>query len=151
MIIADIEKDIIDLPENYFDVIICGDVLEHLVDPWATLAKLNKWMKSGGLLITSIPNIRELSALSKIYIQGDFEYNPAGGILDKTHLRFFCKKNMKDMLEISGFKVRTMTPSFMFNGIMEKGVNIRRVSSLVTLGLFEQYLALQYVIVAKKE
>jgi 2-polyprenyl-3-methyl-5-hydroxy-6-metoxy-1,4-benzoquinol methylase len=150
MIIADIEKDEINLPESYFDVIICGDVLEHLVDPWASVAKLHKWLKNGGIIIASVPNIRELTAFSKIYLQGDFAYNPEGGILDKTHLRFFCKKNIKNLMESSGCKVEKMIPSFLFTGILEKGVNIRRLSNLLTFGLFTQFLALQYVTIAKK-
>lgn len=151
MIIADIEKDEIDFPANFFDVIICGDVLEHLVDPWVVMQKINLWTKPGGAFISSIPNIRELSAFTKIYILGDFQYNPAGGILDKTHLRFFCKKNIQQLIESGQFQIENMYPTFNFTGLFEKGVNIRRLCNLLTAGIFSQFLALQYVTVAKKK
>ncbi|PWJ60399.1 ubiquinone/menaquinone biosynthesis C-methylase UbiE [Dyadobacter jejuensis] len=150
MFIADIEKDELNIPNNYFDVIICGDVLEHLVDPWAAMEKINKWTKTGGVFIASIPNIRELSAFYHIVLGGSFAYNPEGGIFDKTHLRFFCKKNMRDLFEQKGFDVTEMIPSFMFTGTFEKGVNLRRVSNMLTLGLFNQFLALQYITVGVK-
>lgn len=44
LIIGNIENIDLDLPQDYFDVIICGDVLEHLIDPWNTLKKLHKYL-----------------------------------------------------------------------------------------------------------
>lgn len=78
-----------DLPfKDYFDIIVCDDVLEHLIDPWSTVKKLRRYLKQKGLLIASIPNIREIRALKTIFLKGNFEYSDSG-ILDKTHLRFF--------------------------------------------------------------
>ncbi len=51
LIIGNIENIELDLPNDYFDVIICGDVLEHLVDPWNTMAKLHKHLKQNGVII----------------------------------------------------------------------------------------------------
>jgi 2-polyprenyl-3-methyl-5-hydroxy-6-metoxy-1,4-benzoquinol methylase len=150
MIFADIEKDKIDLSNDYFDVIICGDVLEHLVDPWATMSRLNHWLKPNGTFILSIPNIREFKALYTIYATGNFKYDPSGGILDKTHLRFFCKKNMKEMMQGVNTNIESITPSFQFIGIFERGLNQRRIINAITFGFLEEFLALQYVITAKK-
>ena len=38
-IICDVEEADLRLPTSYFDVIILGDVLEHLVDPWSFLTR----------------------------------------------------------------------------------------------------------------
>jgi 2-polyprenyl-3-methyl-5-hydroxy-6-metoxy-1,4-benzoquinol methylase len=97
LITADIEKIDRELPENYFDVIICGDVLEHLVDPWRTMKKIYKYLKEDGILITSMPNIREYHIMYRIFFLADFRYSDSG-ILDRTHLRFFCKKNILSLL-----------------------------------------------------
>src|SRR5215212_9825648 len=57
--LANIEQDNIDAPQEYFDVIICADVFEHLVDPWAAIKKVAGHLKKEGRLIVSMPNIRE--------------------------------------------------------------------------------------------
>ena len=49
LIIGDIEKSDVVLPKEHFDVIICGDVLEHLVDPWIVIEKLSVSLKEGGV------------------------------------------------------------------------------------------------------
>ena len=38
VMVGDIEIDDFDLPNDYFDCIICNDVLEHLKDPWSILS-----------------------------------------------------------------------------------------------------------------
>lgn len=84
-IIGDIEKINLEFPSEYFDIIICADILEHLYDPWKTVNKLAFYLKKYGFFISSLPNI--------IIVEKDFKYEETG-ILDKTHLRFFCKRNI---------------------------------------------------------
>lgn len=98
------ENFIDDLPENYFDVIYFNDVLEHLVDPYTVLKKVKSKLKPGGVVISSIPNIRYHSALMKLIFAKDWEYQRAG-VMDHTHLRFFTKKSIRRMYEEAGFVV----------------------------------------------
>ena len=77
--IANIEHENIQAPDEYFDIIICADVLEHLVDPWSIIDKVSRCLKKDGLLIVSIPNIREWKTLGKVIFQGDFSYQSSGG------------------------------------------------------------------------
>jgi 2-polyprenyl-3-methyl-5-hydroxy-6-metoxy-1,4-benzoquinol methylase len=139
-ILADVENDNIDLPEEYFDIIICADVLEHLKDPWNVLRKIKKFLKPNGILLASIPNIREIKTLIDIAIKGDFKYVDAG-ILDKTHLRFFCKKNTIELFESTGYKIEKIT----FN-LSPK----RKFLLKLSLGLLEEFLVVQYLVLCKK-
>jgi 2-polyprenyl-3-methyl-5-hydroxy-6-metoxy-1,4-benzoquinol methylase len=41
-----------------FDLILCLDVLEHLVDPWRVVSRLHVIMPEGGYLLASIPNVQ---------------------------------------------------------------------------------------------
>lgn len=143
-ILADIEK--VDLPfENErFDVIICGDVFEHLVDPWATLRKITPLLTKGGLLVTSIPNIRIKNAMFKIYFKGDFGYT-ADGTFDKTHLRFFCKKNMIDMLSTESLQIVDVKRDFDF-----KRNSKPQIFNAMTFNVFEEFLALQFLFAVKR-
>lgn len=145
LIVGDIEKDDVVLPEDYFDVVICGDVLEHLIDPWLVIEKLSVSLKKGGILIASIPNVREVSVLYKILFKGDFQYSESG-MLDKTHLRFFCKKNILKLLSTSKLTVKNVTST-----MMTAKKSRRRVINRLTFGLLEEFLVNQYIVVSQKK
>jgi 2-polyprenyl-3-methyl-5-hydroxy-6-metoxy-1,4-benzoquinol methylase len=147
--IANIEQENIQAKEEYFDIIICADVLEHLVDPWTMVEKLSKYLRKDGLLIVSIPNIREWKTLGKIIFKGDFCYESAGGIMDKTHLRFFCKKNAYQMLNTPILSTIYCKPNFMLKVVPEG--EKRRILNLITFRLFEDFLAIQYLFIARKK
>lgn len=146
--IANIEQDDIDAEEKYFDIIICADVLEHLNDPWAAVDKIQKYLKKNGLLIVSIPNIREWKTLFAIVFKGEFNYQQEGGIMDRTHLRFFCKKNMYQLLNTSTLSPIFCKPNFMMK-IVPEGKK-RRIINMLSFRLFENFLAVQYLFIVKK-
>src|SRR5258708_16594754 len=47
---GNIESVELPFPPSHFDVLIMSEVLEHLIDPWATLRKLRPFLRVGGLL-----------------------------------------------------------------------------------------------------
>jgi 2-polyprenyl-3-methyl-5-hydroxy-6-metoxy-1,4-benzoquinol methylase len=143
-IIADVERQGLDLDPNSFDVIICGDVLEHLRDPWKALLYLVSFLSHDGVFIISLPNILYWKAFARIVL-GDFRYAPAG-VLDITHLRFFCRKNMIDLVRSAGLRVQRIEPSF----LRQRELKNDRIINALSLGLVERFLAQQYLIVAAK-
>lgn len=147
--IANIEREEIAAPKEYFDVILCPDVLEHLTDPWAAVEKIATHLKKGGLLIVSIPNLREWKTLSNIVFKGEFNYQPEGGIMDRTHLRFFCKKNVYSLLTTSSLSPFFCKPNFML-GKEVPGARKRRIFNRLTFRLFEEFLSVQYLFIARK-
>ncbi len=144
-IIGNLDTINLDYPENYFDVVMGGDVLEHLIDPWAVVKNLKKHIKPGGLFITAIPNIKELKTLYTIIFKGDFRYAKSG-ILDRTHLRFFCKKNMIELFSDNGFVVEKIFSNIDTFDIKSE----RRLFNELTFHLFDQFMAKRYFIVARK-
>jgi len=82
------------IPNNYFDLVICNDVIEHLPDHDKFFQSIKNKIKKNGYLIASISNVRFIKNLFEILIKKDWEYKN-NGILDKTHLRFFTKKSLK--------------------------------------------------------
>lgn len=147
--IADIEKENIASPKEYFDVIICADVLEHLTDPWTMVDKIAGHLKSNGLMVVSIPNIREIKTIFKIMLMGNFKYEPSGGILDKTHLRFFCKKNIRQLLTTGSLQPVYCTPNFLLKAVPDG--RKRRIINLLSFGLFEDFLTVQFIFIAQKK
>jgi 2-polyprenyl-3-methyl-5-hydroxy-6-metoxy-1,4-benzoquinol methylase len=144
-IIGDIESMKLPLLENYFDIILCGDVLEHLVNPWKVVEVLTQHLKPNGVFVVSIPNFRDLKTLTKIFINGDFGYESMG-VLDRTHLRFFCKKNILQLLTTTQLQPQSIIPSFIKNPNQKH----RKTLSNLTFGLLEEFLTIQYLIIAKK-
>jgi 2-polyprenyl-3-methyl-5-hydroxy-6-metoxy-1,4-benzoquinol methylase len=95
------------LPDNYFDLVVCNDVIEHMRDHDAFLRGIKSKMKSGAYLVGSIPNIRHFTALIKLLIFKDWPY-ANDGILDRTHLRFFTKKSLRRAFIENGYEIEEL-------------------------------------------
>ncbi len=85
-------------------MILALDVLEHLVDPWTVVAKLDRLLRPGGVLVASIPNVRHHSVVVPLLFKGGWRYLPMGP-LDRTHLRFFTRSTAIELVETSGMRV----------------------------------------------
>ncbi|MCF8143835.1 MAG: class I SAM-dependent methyltransferase [Deltaproteobacteria bacterium] len=86
-----------------FDLINCGDLLEHLQDPWGLLKTLSNLLKDNGYLILSIPNAGHWSMV-KALLRGDFQYVPLG-LICIGHLRWFTETSIRDALQHAGFTI----------------------------------------------
>ncbi len=91
------------LAEAPFDVVIAGDVLEHVADPGAALSRLVAQMRTGGRLLVSVPNVAFLFVRLGL-LAGRFEYRERG-ILDATHLRFFTRATLRRLLISGGLEI----------------------------------------------
>lgn len=98
----------IDLPfeEKYFDCIVFADILEHLKDPLSVVKKLKKHLKDSGVVVASIPNVRYYQVINML-VDGYWTYGDYG-ILDRTHLRFFTKKEILALFKNAGFEITTI-------------------------------------------
>lgn len=134
-----------DLPfeEDSFDVILCLDVLEHMIDPWSVVHHLHAQLKPGGVLICSIPNVRIFRAVLPLLLLGRWRYSEYG-ILDKTHLRFFTKESTIKLVECSGLAVDMVRSTG-----LEKWNKVA-IANLLSLSIFRSLLEYQYLIRAKK-
>lgn len=87
-----------------FDVILCLDVLEHLSDPWSVVARCHELLNPGGIILASIPNLRNYSVLMPLLFKGKFDLKDKG-VLDRTHLRWFVRKTAIQLMTSSGLKL----------------------------------------------
>jgi methionine biosynthesis protein MetW len=92
-------------PTSHFDVLIFGDVLEHLKYPEQALVHLLSYLSPDGIAVISIPNFVYLSVRLKVLL-GRFHYVD-WGILDRTHLHFYTRRTAREMVEKCGLSVRT--------------------------------------------
>lgn len=93
-----------DLPNRYFDCIICFDFLEHLADPYTFLTNLKSKLTQDGVIISSIPNIRYFTVFRDFVLHGNWDYKDQG-VMDRTHLRFFTYKSIVKMFQMLGFEL----------------------------------------------
>jgi 2-polyprenyl-3-methyl-5-hydroxy-6-metoxy-1,4-benzoquinol methylase len=107
VLVGDVAEQLTLLPDNYFDVIICNDVLEHLIDPYTVISKLRYKLKKEGVMISSIPNIRYFRNLFDYFFNKNWDYTDSG-IMDKTHFRFFTYRSIRKMFESNGYEVVKM-------------------------------------------
>ena len=91
------------LGNQRFDVAVFGDVLEHLRDPGHVLRDLATFLHPGGYALVSIPNIAHGSVRLAL-LRGDFDYTEMG-LLDRTHLRFFNARGVKQLLVDAGYRI----------------------------------------------
>lgn len=80
--------------EAMFDLVIGIDVLEHMPRPDELVRCANSALVAGGSVYLSAPNV------TKLFMFGDANFYS-----DYTHLRPFCKKSMRRLLEDFGFQI----------------------------------------------
>jgi 2-polyprenyl-3-methyl-5-hydroxy-6-metoxy-1,4-benzoquinol methylase len=133
-----------DLTElGLFDLILCADVLEHLTDPWAAVSKLTQSLKPGGVLLASLPNVRNYRVLRQIAWHGSFRYESAG-LFDRTHLRFFCRQDALELMSRAG-----LVPEVAGENLGPYGIKHRLVDA-ATLHLLHDFFVFQWLIRARK-
>lgn len=99
-----------ELPDNYFDLIVANDVIEHMPQPWDFLRSIKSKMNDKGYIIGSVPNVRYVTNLWQMLIKKDWRYAD-GGVLDITHFRFFTPKSFARTLRECHFDIEFLKPS----------------------------------------
>jgi 2-polyprenyl-3-methyl-5-hydroxy-6-metoxy-1,4-benzoquinol methylase len=102
VLVGDVERIDLDLEPSTFDVVLCGDILEHLRDPRAALARWRPLLRPGGTLVLSTPNIANWS-IRVALLFGSFRYTDRG-ILDRTHAHLFTRKSLLESLRLAGYR-----------------------------------------------
>lgn len=99
------------LQPGEFDLVIAADILEHLVNPWEFLVRLRPYLGPSGVLLSSMPNVRNLNLVMDLVVNGRWRYAERG-ILDVTHVRFFTLEEMRLMFVETGYAPQGFTAIF---------------------------------------
>jgi ubiquinone/menaquinone biosynthesis C-methylase UbiE/uncharacterized protein YbaR (Trm112 family) len=144
IICAPVETAMAEL-DGPFDLIVCADVLEHLVDPWTVVTDLRRLSHSATVLAVSMPNIRFLGAIARIAVGPGFRYEDEG-IFDVTHVRFFTGHDLDGLLRRGGWRPERRG-SHLFGRLRAA----RRMMGRMTHGWSDQWLAEQQFVVARPD
>jgi 2-polyprenyl-3-methyl-5-hydroxy-6-metoxy-1,4-benzoquinol methylase len=139
---GDVDQHLQHFEPKSLDLVLCLDVLEHLVDPWVTMGRLNTLLRPGGHIIVSLPNVQHHSVVLPLLLRGRWRYTEAG-IMDQTHLRFFSREGALEMLRQSGLEPQMEHVNYAW-GSWDKW------KDLATLRLLRGLWAYQFLLRAEK-
>lgn len=86
-----------------FDLVVLGDVLEHLADPAAGLERAASWCRpGGGTVLVSVPNVAHWRARLTL-LKGRWPQEDSG-TFDASHLRWFTRDALASLLQEAGLR-----------------------------------------------
>lgn len=143
---ADLENaDLTALGE--FDCVVASHVLEHVRDPLSVLSRLQRNVSSEGALVIALPNALHYRQRLE-FLVGRFRYTD-GGIMDRTHYRFFDWVSAQALVRDAGFDLITAEADGGFPGSRFLGPARRPLNSLAS-SRFPGLLGVQFVMVARR-
>jgi 2-polyprenyl-3-methyl-5-hydroxy-6-metoxy-1,4-benzoquinol methylase len=103
VLVGDVETMELPFEPESFDVVLCGDLVEHLRDPEAFLKRVHALLRTDGKLVLTTPNVANW-AMRLGLLAGRWRYTERG-ILDRTHTHLFTRTTLVETLERSGYRV----------------------------------------------
>jgi O-antigen biosynthesis protein len=129
-----------ELGDEPFDAILASDVLEHLMDAEDVLARALTRLRPGGAVVISLPNVSNVYVFAQL-LRKTWP-RKGSGIFDRTHVRWFAKRDMVRLLEGAGLTVLRVEPYF------TRYRAIRYASLALSLYVFRDYWARQFLLLA---
>jgi 2-polyprenyl-3-methyl-5-hydroxy-6-metoxy-1,4-benzoquinol methylase len=131
-----------DLGDAAFDAILASDVLEHVADAEDVLDRAVARLRPGGVVALSLPNVASVFVMAQLLTKSWPRRD--SGIFDRTHVRWFGKRDMVRLLEGAGLTVLRVEPYF------TRYRAIRYASLVLSLYVFRDYWARQFLLLAVK-
>ncbi len=103
VLVGNVETMPLPLEPGSFDALVFSNVLEHLLEPVATLRRLMPFLRPGGRALVDLPNVAHWGIRLRL-LRGRWDYEDAG-ILDRTHLRFYTRKTGREMVRQAGLEI----------------------------------------------
>lgn len=137
---VDLESEEFPFSENYFDVVVAGEIIEHIFDTDEFLNKIKKVLKPDGSLIITTPNLATLgrrlllllgkNPLIEVSVDGE-----AAG-----HIRYFVKETLVNLLEKHDFKIDEFTSDI---------VNFNKTGSIYSVRLARIWSAIGRTLIVR--
>jgi 2-polyprenyl-3-methyl-5-hydroxy-6-metoxy-1,4-benzoquinol methylase len=146
ILVQPVEQALETFGDARFDCVVCGDVLEHLVDPWAVLRGLVTLLDEGGVVVASLPNVAHLDTVVHLVFRRRWPYR-VRGIHDETHLRFFALANVRELFGQAGLEVVELRRHYR---LFDRPHRVNRLARLAAVPGLRELVAYQYVVLARR-
>jgi 2-polyprenyl-3-methyl-5-hydroxy-6-metoxy-1,4-benzoquinol methylase len=120
VLVGDAEEMELPFEPASFDVLLCGDLVEHLRDPQRFLTRIRPFLRPDGRLVLTTPNVANWANRLGLLV-GRWRYTDRG-ILDRTHLHLFTRATLVETLERAGYRVVELDYTVPVPGIGTAGV-----------------------------
>jgi SAM-dependent methyltransferase len=116
----DVERDPFPYPDEHFDLVIAGEIIEHLIyDPMHMLMEAGRVLREGGFLLVTTPNVGSITSVAKTLDGHDnpqifFLYKPPapGEEPDIGHMREYTTYEIGEAVKAAGFEVTQLFTTF---------------------------------------
>jgi len=107
-------------PLGQFDCVIMSHILEHLYSPETFLQRLKRVLHPQSVIVVALPNVLFWRQRWE-FLMGRWRYRD-GGIMDRTHFRFFNCQSSEELLESAGYEILTARydGAFPLTGVVRK-------------------------------
>jgi SAM-dependent methyltransferase len=154
-IIADLSATV-PLESETCDVVLCLDVLEHLMDPSLCLREAHRILRTNGIIAVNVPNHFTLSGRFNIVAGSgadSVKFFPNHPDWENPHVRFFRHASILQLMARSGFRLEAdWTGRFPSIPIIRRWPVVQRSKLAKSLAQrFPELFAGGFFIVARKE
>lgn len=125
---VDLEKEYLSVPDGEYDIVVCGEVLEHMeIDPMFMLSEVNRVLREGGRLLLTTPNVVSSRGITKMLSGYEpyffMQYHKTGEY--HRHNYEYSVHSAHALLQAAGFSSSVWTEDLFEDGMMHEVDKLR--------------------------
>ena len=117
----DAERDPFPYPDEHFDLVIAGEIIEHMIyDPLHLLVESRRVLRDGGYLLVTTPNVGSIASVAKTLDGHDnpqiyylYKRPQPGEPPDIGHMREYTVHELGRAVAAAGFEVTKLFTTFL--------------------------------------
>ena len=110
----DVERDRFPYPDSHFSLVLCCELLEHLLsDPMHMFVEIRRILEPGGRLLLTTPNCASLTSLASLLegrsnpqVYSRYEREKSG---DRPHVREYTAREIEQLMTAAGFEIEHLS------------------------------------------